>query len=194
MYSLTTSIDIGQASFKIRNKGDFRMVLDCFEALNDKELTERDRLITSLIIFYEDINNIEDAIGYINIWDELRQGMITFFGCGEENSESNTGGYKLIDWAKDSNLICSAINSMLHQEIRAMDYLHWWTFMSYYSALGECPLSNIVSIRYKIAKGVKLEKHEQKFRQDNPEYFNIDLRSVEQQKADDYIREMWGGE
>ena len=192
MYELPTSIQIGQASFKITNKGDFRMVLDCFEALNDNELSPSEQMYAALIIFYEELNSLEDINSHRDILNELQQEMVNFFNIGESEMQSNTQNYRLIDWHKDSNLICSAINNVAKTEIRALSYLHWWTFMGYYAAVGECALSTIVGIRYKIAKNEKLEKYEKKFRQDNPEYFNIDLRSREQREADDYIKKLWG--
>ena len=60
MYTIPTSIDIDGKQFKIRNKGDYRMVLDCFSALNDAELNTEERLFCSLIIFYEDLNELSD--------------------------------------------------------------------------------------------------------------------------------------
>ena len=99
----------------------------------------------------------------------------------------------MIDWSHDSNLIASAINNVANQEIRSLPYLHWWTFLGYYTAIGECLLSTVVSIRYKKARGEKLEKYEKKFMQDNPQYFNIDLRTAEQKAADEYIMQLWGG-
>ena len=195
MYELLTSVKANQASFAIRNKGDFRMVLDCFMAMNDLDLSDAEKLYTALIIFYEDFNDIEDIPQDTETLEALQKGMVDFFNGGEDNnlSKSNTNDYTVIDWKKDSNLICSAINNVAKQEIRALDYLHWWTFLSYYSAIGECPLATIISIRYKIARNEKLEKHEKKFRADNPEYFNIDLRSKEQKAADDYIGKLWNG-
>ena len=192
MYSLTTYVLVGQASFKITNKGDFRMVLDCFEALNDEELSQDEQIYAALMIFYEDINSLADIFKYQDILPELQAEMMKFFNGGEEVIESNTHNYRLIDWNKDSNLICSAINNVAKQEIRALDYLHWWTFLGYYTAVGECILSTVVSIRFKLAKGEKLENHEKKFKQDNPEYFNIDFRSKQQQEADDYVKKLWG--
>lgn len=194
MYELTTSIKINQAPFAIRNKGDFRMVLDCFQALNDKDLSETEQVYAAMIIFYEDFNDIEDIFAHSDIIIPLQEEMMKFFNGGKAELKSNTQNYSLIDWDKDSNLICSAINNVAKQEIRALDYLHWWTFLGYYTAIGECPLSTIVSIRYKIAHGEKLDKAEKKFRQNNPEYFDIDLRSKEQQEADDYIKKLWGDE
>ena len=194
MYELNTSVEVGQASFAIRNKGDFRMVLDCFKAMNDTELSETERLFATLIIFYEDFEDISDIPRDKETLIALQKGMMDFFNaCDTELKKSNTGGFTLIDWEKDSNLIVSAINNVAKQEIRALDYLHWWTFLSYYSAIGECPLSTIIAIRYKIARNEKLEKHEKKFRMDNPEYFNIDLRSKEQKAADDYVGKLWNG-
>lgn len=192
MYSLQTSVQVGQESFHIRNDGDYRMILDCFEAMNNKDLSELERTYVAVAIFYDEFEDADAVLQRGDIIDDLYKGMIDFINCGETERESNTRNYKVIDWQKDSNLICSAINNVAKTEIRALDYLHWWTFMGYYNAIGECTLSNIVSIRYKTAKGEKLEKHEKKFKQDNPEYFNLDMRSAEQKRADDYIQSLWG--
>lgn len=192
MYTLQTSVEINGASFGIRNKGDFRMVLDCFKALNDEELTNQERIYTSLIIFYEDFSGIDDIVKHRDIIEELETEMMTFFNGGEVELESNTQNHRVVDWEKDAPIICSAINNVANKEIRAEKYVHWWTFLGYYMAVGECLLSQIVSIRYKLAKGKKLEEYEKKFKRDNPQYFNNDMRSVEQKEADEYIKKLWG--
>ena len=55
MYDLPTSIEVDDIEFHIRNDGDFRVILDCFDALSDIELDADIRVITALIIFLEDI-------------------------------------------------------------------------------------------------------------------------------------------
>ena len=190
MYSLQTSVQISQASFNIRNEGDYRMVLDCFEALNDAELTKEERIYSALIIFYEDFNDITD-LPDSETTSQLVKEMFAFFNQHEE-IQSNTHDIRLLDWNDDSTLIVSAINNVANQEIRSLPYLHWWTFMGYYLAIGECALSHVVSIRYKKAHGEKLEKHERKFVQDNPQYFNRDMRTAEQKEADEYVKQLWG--
>ena len=60
MYTLPTTVKIRDNDFKIRNKGDFRMVLDCFNALQDNNLSQQERVISSLIIFYDDVHSYED--------------------------------------------------------------------------------------------------------------------------------------
>ena len=192
MYSIPTYVDIDGTQFHIRNNGDYRMVLDCFSALNDAELNTDERLLASLIIFYEDISDIEDLSKFESIETAVKK-MFDFFNCGSDNSGAKSVPYKLVDWDGDSQLICSAINKVANTEIRALDYLHWWTFMGYYSAIGECPLSTIVDIRDKIMRGKKLEKYEREYRQNNPQYFIWNNKTLEQEEADRLIKELWNG-
>lgn len=190
MYTIPTTIEINGQDFKIRNRGDYRVVLDCFEALQDVELSENERIVASLIIFYDDIQDIED-LSILPDLEVATKEMFKFFNCGQEESSGHQSNYKLIDWNKDSLLICSGVNNVAKTEIRALDYLHWWTFMSYYMAIGESPLSTVVGIRSKIAKGKKLEKYEQQFRRDNPQYFNTDYKTIKQKEDDELLKQLW---
>ena len=190
MYELPISININEQSFAIRENGDFRVVLDCFNVLNDYELTDQERLATCLIIFYQDINDITDIDDLPDIKLAVDK-MFEFFNCGAPEVEDNKKDYKLIDWESDTMLVCSAINQVAGKEIRAEKYIHWWTFMGYYMAVGECALSTVVSIRHKIATNQKLEKYEKKFRLENPQYFTFDVRSRKVQAEEAAIRKMW---
>lgn len=189
MYEIPTTITVGSTEYRIRNKGDYRMVLDCFSALQDASLNSNERLFCSLIIFYEDINCIAD----INKFEDLEEAatkMFDFFNCGRSQSIGKKMNHKLIDWEQDSQIICSAINKVANKEVRAEPYIHWWTFMGYYSAVGESLLSTIVSIRDKIVRGKKLEKHERIFRQENPEYFIWNTNNIDEE-AEELFNELW---
>ena len=192
MYEIPTTITVGSTEYRIRNKGDYRMVLDCFSALQDASLNSNERLFCSLIIFYEDINCIAD----INKFEDLEEAatkMFDFFNCGRSQSIGKKMNHKLIDWEQDSQIICSAINKVANKEVRAEPYIHWWTFMGYYSAVGESLLSTIVSIRDKIVRGKKLEKHERAFRQENPEYFVWNTNNIDEE-AEELFNELWNKE
>ena len=192
MYEIPTTIMVGSTEYRIRNKGDYRMVLDCFSALQDASLNSNERLFCSLIIFYEDINCIAD----INKFEDLEEAatkMFDFFNCGRSQSVGKKMNHKLIDWEQDSQIICSAINKVANKEVRAEPYIHWWTFMGYYSAVGESLLSTIVSIRDKIVRGKKLEKHERIFRQENPEYFIWNTNNIDEE-AEELFNELWNKE
>jgi hypothetical protein len=172
IYELPTSIDAAGQQLHIRNDGDWRMVIDVNIALTDPELDERERAVAALTIFYdckiEDISNMQAAL----------DGMMTFISVGE-NETAQVKKPKLIDWEEDAGIIISGINGVLKREVRAERYMHWWTFIAAYMAIGDSVLATVVSIRDKIARGKKLEKHEQEFKRENPQYFGIRKRDAE---------------
>ena len=193
MYDIPISIQVDGNEYAIRNRGDYRVILDCFAALEDPELDSQERLWAGLIIFLEDCNTIDDVLELDNIPEIINQ-MYLFFNCGTESGVGKKVNHKLIDWDKDSQLICSAVNKVANKEIRLEPYIHWWTFMGYYAAIGESPLSTIISIRDKITKGKKLEKHEKEFKRDNPQFFVWNSSTIEQNEADKLARELWNSE
>lgn len=190
MFEIPTSIFINDIELKIRNRGDYRMVLDCFAALNDIELEKEERVYCALIIFYEDFNSLEDLMHFTRLNEAVTK-MYWFFNCGDDRGIGAVKHYKLIDWDGDSQLIASAINRVANTEIRLAEYVHWWTFMGYYLAIGESPLATVVGIRSKLSEGKKLEKYETKFKNDNPQYFIWNNKSVEDREMEESIMSLW---
>lgn len=191
MYALPITVDIKGNIYSIRENGDYRVVLDCFDALNDVELSETERIITSIFIFYSTFDEVEDVLLLDSeTMSALVEKMFDFMNCGSQQGGAKTN-FKAIDWESDEQLICSAINNVANVEIRSVEYCHWWTFMGYYLAIGESPLSTVVGIRNKIAKGKKLEKYENEFRRDNPQYFIWDSRTLQQKEDDALLKQLW---
>lgn len=190
MYELPISVDIAGQSFAIRDKGDFRMVLDCFAMLNDYNVEFKERIAGALMTFYDGIKELSDLEKLGDLEEAVKE-MYKFFNCETPEVEQSHKDYKLIDWEIDEMLVSSAINQVIGKEIRSEPYVHWWTFMGYYMAIGECTLSTVVSIRHKIAASEKLEKYEKKFRIENPQYFTFDVRSKRQQEDEAEIRRLW---
>lgn len=190
MYTIPISVVIDNVEYGIRNNGDYRVILDCFSALQDVDLTEQERVFASLIIFYQDLNNLEDVLIQTNLVERVSE-MYKFFNCGDTDTIGTKVPYKLIDWEQDSQLISSAINAVANTEIRSSPYIHWWTFMGYFSAIGKSLLSNVITIREKLLKGKKLEKYEREFRRDNPKYFVWNSKSVDDAEADKLLQELW---
>lgn len=186
MYEIPTAVKINDRNFAIRNNGDYRVILDCFQALADVELDDRERILASLIIFYPEFDEIDDL-------QKAVEEMYNFFNCGSDNVGTKSN-HKLIDWEQDSQLICSAINKVANTEIRSEPYIHWWTFMGYYTAIGESPISTIIHIRDKMVSGKSLEKHEREFRMKNPQYFVWNSKTSEQMEADRLVKELWNNE
>lgn len=186
MYTLPKEIIIDGKTFSIRNDGDYRVILDVIASMQDPELSDEERIIAALMIFYGDINDYNDILNLGDLETAVTE-MNKFIDCGGDDVGCNTH-VKLIDWEQDEKLITSAINAVARTEIRALPYLHWWTFIGYYMAIGECALATIVNIRSKKAKGKKLEKYEQEFYRQNPQYFRW---KTEQKQAELIISKIW---
>ena len=190
MYRLPTKVTVDGLEFNIRERGDFRMVLDCFKALQDEELSEDYRVLASLLIFYNELNDYEDLREYEPQLNELVKEMYKFINGGEDQSPGAERDVTLVDWEQDSQLVCAAINNVSNQEIRAVEYLHWWTFLGYYMSIGQSVLSTVVSIRDKIAHHKKLEDWEKKFKNDNPKYF-VWRQTAKEQDLNNLVRDIW---
>ena len=77
-------------------------------------------------------------------------------------------GPRRMDWQQDAMEIISDINRVAGREVRETD-VHWWTFLSWFHAIGEGQLSALVGLRCKLARGEKLSPAEQAFYAANPQ-------------------------
>ena len=115
--------------------------------------------------------------------------MFKIINYGEEQDPKQEKKPKLMDWEHDFNLLVAPINRVLGYEIRSVDYLHWYTFLSGYYEIGECTFSNVVSIRNKKQKGKKLEKWEQDFYRENKKM--IDLPEKLTKEEEELLNSQW---
>jgi len=190
MYRLPTKVIAGDLEFNIRERGDFRMVLDCFKALQDEELSEDYRVLASLLIFYNEFNDLDDLREYEPQLNDLVKEMYKFINGGEDNSPGAERDVSLVDWEQDSQIVCAAVNNVANQEIRSVEYLHWWTFLGYYMSVGQSVLSTVVGIRDKIAHHKKLEQWEKDFKKNNPKYF-VWRQTAKEQDLNNLVRDIW---
>ena len=179
-YSLPCAVEIDGTSHNIRNKGDYRTVLDVIAVLNDPDLNDREKAYCSLQIFYEDADSIKDN-------EKALREMFIFVNLGV-NEDNNRPTPRLMDWEQDFNIIVAPVNRIIGKEIRSMDYLHWWSFISAYYEIGDCCFANVVSIRKKLKTGKKLEKYERDYYRDNKSIIDLHERvSTEEQELIDSI-------
>lgn len=142
----------GGVRYKIHS--DYRDVLEIFSYFEDPDLPEYVKWRIALALFYEgDIPQIhrQDAMAFLS--DFLAGGR----------TEQEKPAPKLIDWEQDGAVIVAEVNKVAGQEIRALPYVHWWTFLSWFHGIGEGQLSTLVGIREKLRTGKKLESHEKDY-------------------------------
>lgn len=191
-WDLPKFVEIGDKEYHISLDCDYRMILDCFEALNDFELEEENRIECALIIFYEEFDTIEDI--YYNLSkDELVvaiKEMFKIMNCGEDEPEQDQKKPRLMDWKHDFKYIAPAVSRVLGYDIRTPEkFTHFWTFMGAYMEIGECTWSTIISIRKKKAYGKKLEKWEQDFYRENKK--DVDLPQKITAEEEEWLNSDW---
>lgn len=162
-WELPLDVEIEGKTFKIRNKCDYKVVLDVISVFNDAELTQEEQLRCALFIFYEDLSGCADVHAAI-------REMMKIIGSGteEEDKPSENNKPPLMNWEHDFLQIVPPINRVLGYSVRdPKNYTHWNDFVGAYMEIGECHFSTIVSIREKLQKRKPLEKWEQEFYREN---------------------------
>lgn len=161
-WSLPTYAEFGGERYAIHT--DYRDMLEIFRYLDDPDIQPYVRWQIALALFYDGEIPPEHM-------QEAAQYLSDFLSCGGGDTAP---GPKLLDWEQDAQVIISDVNKVAGQEIRALPYLHWWTFLAYFHAIGEGQLSTLVSIRKKLRKGKKLETWEQEYYRANKS--RVDLK------------------
>ena len=175
-YDLPVAVEIAGRQFKIRNNCDYRIVLQCIEALNDQDLTEEQRAQCALVIFYEDYDTLTDP----------RAALEEMFRIISYNDGSDDAGSQkpvLMDWGKDFAQIAPPVSRIIGYDVRTPGkYTHWWSFLGSYLEIGECTFSTIVSIRSKKIKGKKLEKWEEEFYRGHYDLVNLPTQYTQEEQ------------
>ncbi len=180
LWQLPATAVIGGEEYPIH--ADFRDVLEIIGYLDDPDEPVFIRWEIALGLFFEGEipeEHKQEAIDY----------LADFLACGEKEPPGKMPA-KVLDWEQDAAAIVADVNKAAGTEIRSLPFLHWWTFMAHFNAIGEGQLSTIVSIRSKLRKGKKLEKWERDYYRENkhridlkPKYSAEELAAQERLKA-----------
>lgn len=160
LWQLPESLVVGGKTQPIHP--DFRDVLGIIRVFGRSDLWPEGRLYLALRLFYPEYASIEPKDR-----KEAADAMFRFIAGGKE--ETGPEGPRLLDWEADADLIVSDVNRVAGREIRSLPFVHWWTFLGWFSAVGEGRLSAVVSIRKKLSEGKALEPWEKEWCRKNPQ-------------------------
>ena len=181
MYDLPKRLDVCGTTYEIRS--DYRAVLDICTAFSDFDLTDQERALVALQILYVDFEDMPPAH-----YEEALKQCLWFIDLGEEEQQT-TSKLKLMDWEQDFKYIVAPVNRVVGQDIRSVEYLHWWSFIAAYYEIGECLFAQIVNIRSKKAKGKPLDKSEQEWYRNNRHLVDMKQKLSESEKE---VLNAWG--
>lgn len=173
-WDLPTSVEIDGKEYKIRNKCDYRVVLDTVLALEDEELPELVRASVAIKIFYED----SESISADNFADALN-GITYVISCGKPEKASNSDSksdddlnpnkVRMIYWEHDFPIMAPAVSRVLGYSIRDKNnYTHWYDFNGAIGLIDkECYFARILGVRSNLVKGKPPSDMDKKFYSEN---------------------------
>ena len=175
---LPETLEVGGKDIPIN--ADFRNVLTIFEAMNDPELNNSEKAYVCLCRLYR------EPIPYRYAEEAIKKAY--WFCDGGDMPKTKPEQVRTIDWKHDEQFIFPAISKTAGVlDVRALPYMHWWTFLGCFGEVGEGLFSTVMNIRRKKASGKKLEKWEQEFYRKNKEL--IVLHTAEEQAEIDETEE-----
>lgn len=168
--------DLTVAGKRYPIRSDFRIALRILQAWNDPELKEQEKAAVMLRCLYEIMPPWEQQ-------EEACRQAAWFLDGGPMEVEQKPSRYgKVMDWEQDETMIFSAVNKVAGYEMRAQDYVHWWTFLGFYTEIGESLFASVLSIRLKKRKGKQLERYEQEFYRDNKGLIDLKKKKTQTER------------
>ena len=180
LWELPRRLSIGGREVEI--DPDFRTVLQIFRHFQNEELPEFLRWEVALRLFYRQI--VPEQQEYAAM-----EALADFIRCGAQDSP----GPKLLDWQQDAAIIIADVNKAAGQELRSLPFVHWWTFLGWFHAIGQGQLSTVVAIRQKLQGKQKLEPWEQDFYRQNKAMVDMKAPLTEEEQAEkDRLNQLLG--
>lgn len=178
---LPTSLEVGGVEYAIRS--DFRDVLNICAALSDPDLDGQEQAFVLLDGFYPSFSEMPPEH-----YQEAIQWCFWFINGGEDGGRKKSP--RLVDWEQDLKYIIAPINRVAGTEVRALEYLHHWTFLSYFAEIGDCLFAQIVRIRDHKARGKSLDKSDREWYRQNRDLVDFKTRYSD---AEEQLLKEWGG-
>lgn len=174
-YRLPSSLEVCGKNYEIRT--DYRAVLDVFKALSNPNMSEPQKAEAILTKIYANVSKLP----YAGIGEAITKAL-WFINGGKESDGSGKKSPRLLDWEQDFDLIIAPINKSLGFDVRAVDNLHWWTFLSEFQEMGDCLFAQVVAIRSKLARHKPLSKAERDWYRHNRKIVDIRTEYTDAEK------------
>lgn len=200
---LPVSVDIGSEKYEI--DADFRTIMNIEGIIFGKEVTEDQKNFAKEMMKEIEINE-KDAITNAKYYDALKifykdnipddleeamEKMLWFYSCGKEDEKTKVKTKKrVISFEYDFDYINAGFMQDYKIDLFEVDFLHWWKFMSLFSALhDDCKICEIIG--YRGAELKNFEKEQRKrIREMQKIYALPDEISKEEKKRQDEITQI----
>lgn len=177
-YQLPTTLNIKGTEYPIRS--DFRDILNILIAMSDQDMKAWEKQEVMYRIIYPDWKTIP-----ANAFSVACKKAVEFI---DYTIPENRPKPRTMDWKQDAAIIIPAVNKVAGKEVRAAEYMHWWTFIGYFMEIEDGMFSQVLLVRQKKARGKKLEKWEKEFERNNAALVRLTKKeSLEQRREKESI-------
>lgn len=200
---LPVSVDIGSEKYEI--DADFRTIMNIEGIIFGKEVTEDQKNFAKEMMKEIEINE-KDAITNAKYYDALKifykdnipddleeamEKMLWFYSCGKEDEQTKAKTKKkVISFEYDFDYINAGFMQDYKIDLFEVDFLHWWKFMSLFSALhDDCKICEIIGYRGAELKNFDKEQRK-RIREMQKIYALPDEISKEEKKRQDEITQI----
>lgn len=179
-WKLPESVEVQGVTYPIRT--DFRCILEILTGISDPDSDGQDRAAEVLIGLFPGFDGMPPE----HYEDAIREGL-RFINCDSDDAPHKAP--RLVDWEQDYSLMIAPINRVMGKEIRAVEHIHWWTFLAAYQEIGDCTFAQVVRIRDHLARGKKLDKSDMEWYRKNRRLVDFKRKYTE---AEDSAAKEWG--
>lgn len=199
---LPVSVDIGSEKYEI--DADFRTIMNVEGIIFGKEVTDGQKMFAEEMMKEIDIEE-KDAIANAKYYDALKlfyednipddleeamEKMLWFYSCGKEEISKQKTKKKVISFEHDFDYINAGFMQDYKIDLFEVDFLHWWKFMSLFSALhDDCKICEIIGYRGAELKNFDKEQRK-RIREMQKIYALPDDISKEEKKRQDEITQI----
>lgn len=192
-WSTPTWVEINGEKYDIRNRCDYRVILDTIEALDDKEEDSDFKLYCALNIFYQNPQKLPNIFiisdnKETQILNEAITKMMEIINIGNPVKKQQKNQPKIMDWKHDFKNIAAPLSHVLGYSVRdENNYTHWYDFIGAYSEIKECYWSEVIKVRGKIIRHESLDENEKKFYSSHKD--DIDLPNTLSTAEEEWLNE-----
>ncbi len=175
-------------NLKIRT--DFRESIKFELLMQDNKITEKEKIMLALKLYYYDISKIKDIKLAI---DEI----LWFYRCGKEIQEQKESKQEEIrmkqiySYEFDDEYIYSAFMQQYKIDLNSTKYLHWWKFKALFNCLNEnTQFVKIMGYRAMDLSKIKDKEMKAHYKKMQKTYALPDMRTEEEKEAD-FANKLW---
>lgn len=175
---LPTSVLINGAKYPIRS--DFRTMIKFEQLMLDPDVTNQDKVLLALKLFYpvipSDMNKAVDQ-------------MMWFYRCDKRENlyekkakkRKHKRADRIYDFECDDDYIYAAFMSQYHLDLHKVRHLHWWKFRAMFNSLND-DTQFVKIMEYRAVELDKVPKEKRAFYKRMKQLYALPLSQDEEQR------------